>query len=318
MCHLCVSCEASPPLVWNKSLIFPFCFSQLHSGYRAEAGREKQNHKQTSEDTWEKSRTLWQAWFSLFIARWGEEGSWSGCPCSLSFSSSKYCWINTHMNTNLSTQQFLLQHLCSHLSSYAQMSTFVSLHPCLSPPCLFLLFICFHAMYLFRGSAPAYSPSPSCLYSPHSQFASYSILRLPLPHHPLPAQILNIFFSTLSASLLCSFILFFSPLSAWGSSGDIITPTVTMVSGKGTLITGSNREAHCCSIFYTHTRAHTRRQSKMRRLWDVQRNTLYYRIQTVCVCVCGVRSVLMTGLCEWTGRRRTGPHPGRSPLLWSR
>ena len=149
------------------------------------------------------------------------------------------------------------------------MSTFVSLQPCLSLslhlptsipsaahlslllstslyllPCLkshSFLHPCLHTLSLLCLHSPQ-SPSSNSLYSAHP----------PPPPSPSlhPAQIFHISPSYLPVSCLVSLFFFPFSFSAWGSSSDVITPTVTMVSGERDCINclDKNGQAWCCCI----------------------------------------------------------------------
>lgn len=110
--------------------------------------------------------------------------------------------------------------------------------------CLHLLLNTFQQPPHHHPSSPPSSLAADILHIlPHyfpSLFSLSSFIVLSLPHPPPPPP-----------SPLPPLPLHPSSHSAWGSSGDIITPTVTMVSGRGDLITGSNREAVSGRIFYT-------------------------------------------------------------------
>ncbi len=116
-------------------------------------------------------------------------------------------------------------HLHQLTSPTLHVSTPLCLLPCLLPHSLLHPYL--HTLSLF------------CLYSPHSFILQLIVTSSPPPPSSYLMSCIDIaHFSTISASLLFSFIVFFSlslslslSLSAWGSSSDIITPTVTMVSG---------------------------------------------------------------------------------------
>lgn len=154
------------------------------------------------------------------------QGIWQPPQPSLKFSH-----LNTvdYMHTNLSSKQFLLQRL-QYAVSYPLAHKRQRLPPSLpllflNPPYLHQLhtptLLVSTPLYLLPCLLPhavlqlyLYTPSLLCLYSPH---CSSLFLRLHLPsplHHPIQHRYCII--SPHPPSLLCSFIVFFSPLSCLG------------------------------------------------------------------------------------------------------
>lgn len=187
------------------------------------------------------------------------------------------------------------------------MSTFVSLHPCLSLSATFSCPPHLNQLIFFLKNSFVFASMPFT-----------NSLLLPNQHIP---SFLHRYCTILQHACLTSLIFCFiappsSPnftLSAWGSSSDIITPTVTMVSGK--------RDRNNCldqtgmfsaSASLTHTKRGSREYREI--LFIIgPRHSLQVCVKRLCVRE--VRSVLTMALCERTSRRRTGLHPGRRPLL---
>lgn len=105
---------------------------------------------------------------------------------------------------------------------------------CLPPP-LPLLFVALHTPTL-QCSSSTYIPLPSSVCIPLTAAHCFQItLAFPSPSSN-PASCKDIAYFRHILPLFCLVSLsFFSPLSAWGSSSDIITLTVTMVSGAKAL-----------------------------------------------------------------------------------
>lgn len=152
-----------------------------------------------------------------------------------------------------------------------------------------LLCICFPALYPIHYFSHTSLFLASRLYSPHC--FTHSFPSLPPP--PLHRYCTVLQQACLTSPLFLFHCLFFLPislpLSTWGSSSDIITPTVTMVSERRK----KNQErcnncldqtdSLCASASLSLTHTHTQRQG-----WREYKEILfYYRIK-----------VQLAGLCE--------------------
>lgn len=134
------------------------------------------------------------------------------------------------------------------------------------PPCLFLLlYICFIATCI---------SIPSCLYSSH--FHSFCSSLYPAHSHTphpssYPASCTDIaHFSTISASLLFSFIVFSSPLSLLGDP--LVTSSLLQLpwfQGKGTVITVWIKQSGSVLLYLTHKNKKYKEAQDLQRIYSL-------------------------------------------------
>lgn len=213
--------------------------------------------------------------------RWGEvcmglDGWWQ--PTSWRYAHLNVLHTHTHTPSALSScccniyvPIYPLTHKCQRFSFSVQDPTSpldaLSFREPSQPACSGLLCVVFHVFIICS----------TCSFLPHS---AARCSRLPLLQHPLLCRYCA---PPLTLSFYCSYSFIFfvpSPLSAWGSSSDIIIATVSMVSGEG----GCNnwikqRLGAVGSLF------HAKMNKNEKYSLEVKATTLYYRIGMWIVCL---------------------------------
>lgn len=208
-----------------------------------------------------------------------QEGIWQ--PPSLRFS---------HLNTAEHKHTHRLKHpavpAATLMSSFILLCTNVIL---CQPPSLPLLFLplwspptllsthlshpaCFYS-FTFASLQPAFPFPPVCIPLTFTLSAAHCIQLTLTPPHPssYPASCTDIaHFSTISASLLFSFIVFSSPLSLLGDP--LVTSSLLQLpwfQGKGTVITVWIKQSGSVLLYLTHKNKKYKEAQDLQRIYSL-------------------------------------------------